>query len=112
MTQTKIIRKAAIDMYYEDTISLVAESTTQDADGYEQTTETRTEIYANVKSATRSEFYSALQSGITAAAVFEVFKHDYDGQRLIDYDGQRYKVERAYSTSLDKMELTCSEVKR
>lgn len=99
-------------MIYADVITLIAETTTQDADGYQRTTETAAEVYANVKSVKRSEFYEALRSGITETIVFEIFAHDYDKQRLIDYGGTRYKVERVYQTTLDRVELTCSEVRR
>lgn len=99
-------------MIYSDVITLIAETTAQDADGYQTVTETATEIYADILSVKRTEFYEALRSGITAAIVFRVFAHDYDGQRLVDYCGIRYKVERAYQTTLDRTELTCSEVRR
>lgn len=99
-------------MIYSDVITLIAESTSQDEDGYQIATETATEIYADVKSVKRTEFYDALRSGITETAVFTIFIHDYDKQRLIDYNGIRYKVERVYQTGLDRAELTCSEVRR
>lgn len=99
-------------MIWADTITLIAEATGQDTDGYQAAVPTKTEIYANVKSVRRTEFYEALRSGITAAVVFDIFAHDYDGQRLIEYDGEVYKVERAYQTKIDRLELTCSEVRR
>lgn len=99
-------------MIYSDIITLVAESTSRDSDGYTVTTESTKEVYADIKSVKRDEFYKALRSGITAAIVCRIFAHDYNGQRLIDYAGIRYKVERAYSTTPDFVELTCSEVRR
>lgn len=101
-------------MLYSDVITLVGEQLTgtRDADGYPVPTETKTEIFAKVKSVRRAEFYEALRSGISATIIFEVFAHDYNGERKVEYDGTHYKVERAYQTTLDRLELTCSEVRR
>lgn len=93
-------------------ITLIAEETRQDEDGYRYTSETLSKVYAKKKSVRRSEFYKALNSGVICTAEFEVFLHDYNNERLVEYNGRRYKIERTYSTSPDRINLTCSEVKR
>lgn len=99
-------------MEYMDIITLIAESTTQDEDGYRVTEETESEVYADVKSVTRTEFYDAMRAGVSASIVFHISFHDYENQRIAEYNGTRYKVERTYRTDADHIELTCSEVMR
>ena len=38
-------------------------------------------------------------------------KWDYHGERLLDYDGVRYRVERVFSRNGEDLELNCSENK-
>lgn len=95
-------------MFYKDVINLISVSRERNANGYPEETETVTQVYANVKSVTRSEFYDALRAGITQAIAFEVFAPDYSNQKYVDYNGTRYKVERCYIKN-EVAELNCSE---
>lgn len=98
-------------MFYKDVINLISIARTRNANGYPEDTETSTQVFANVKSVRQSEFYDALRAGLNPTITFEVFSPDYDGQKYIEYDGVRYKVERCYINSGETAELTCSEVK-
>ena len=40
---------------------------------------------------------------------FEVFKEDYQKERVIEYDGVRYRVEHVRQHSVDRLELNCSD---
>ena len=96
-----------------DTISLVNVIKTTDADGYDTTTETLTTVMCDSgNGVTRSEFYEAMKAGIKLTAVFEMWACDYGGQSLIEHNGTRYKVERAYPLTDSGIQLNCSEVKR
>lgn len=61
------------------------------------------------KSAVRSEFYSALQAGFEASAVFVMFADDYADEQEVVCDGQTYEVVRSYYDGLDRVELTCKK---
>lgn len=82
----------------------------RDANGnYLSQGETRTEILCDVKSVTRSEFYSAAQAGLNPEQVFEVNGFEYAGQQEVEFEGERYTVIRAYRIPpvYEKLELTC-----
>ncbi len=61
------------------------------------------------KSAVRAEFYSALQAGFEASAVFVVFADDYTDEQEVICEGQAYEVVRSYYDGLDRVELTCKK---
>lgn len=61
------------------------------------------------KSAVRAEFYSALQAGFEASAVFVMFADDYADEQEVVCDGQTYEVVRSYYDGLDRVELTCKK---
>ena len=93
-----------------DTISLVSMTKTTDTDGYETTTETLTTVKCDSgNGVTRSEFYEAMKAGIRLTAVFEMWACDYGGQELIEHNGKRYKVQRAYPLGDGAVQLNCSE---
>ena len=96
-----------------DTISLVNVIKTTDADGYDTVAETLTTVKCDSgNGVTRSEFYEAMKAGIKLTAAFEMWACDYGGQGLIEHNGTRYKVERAYPLDDGGIQLNCSEVIR
>ena len=112
-------------MYFMDEITLIDIEKVRDADGYVKEAEIGTEIFADKKSVTRTEFYEGLKAGLKLTAAFNVRACDYGGQQFIDYDGVRYEVQRTYNsegvrlktrrtyrTDSDNLELNCTEVTR
>ena len=96
-----------------DTISLVNAIKTTDADGYDTTTETLTDVMCDSgNGVTRSEFYEAMKAGIKLTAAFEMWACDYGGQEYIEHNGKCYKVERAFPLGDGAVQLNCSETKR
>jgi len=101
-------------MTLNDVIKLVDYATTTDADGYAETVkETLTEVRCDSgNGVTRTEFYEAKKAGIKLSAAFEVWACDYGGQEIIEHNGKRYKVERAFPLGDGAVQLNCSEIKR
>ncbi|MBQ9169136.1 MAG: phage head closure protein [Oscillospiraceae bacterium] len=62
-----------------------------------------------IKSATRSEFYGAMQAGFEVAAVFRMFSFDYNNAQELEYDGHFYSIVRTYFDSFDNVELICKK---
>lgn len=54
------------------------------------------QIFAQIQSVTRSEFYQAGRAGYSPAFVFSVFAGDYNGESVIEYNGETYAVYRTY----------------
>lgn len=88
-----------------DVLTLISVTYQQDDYGIEQPTETTNEIYCRTESVTRAEFYDAGRNGLNPELKFVVFCGDYDGQKLLEYDGKRYSVVRTYQRKNDDLEL-------
>lgn len=64
-------------------------------------------VFVNVKSVTRSEFYTAQTVGYDPQIVFEIADYyDYEGQPFIEYNGNMYKVIRTYRTNVT-LQIVC-----
>lgn len=89
-----------------DVIDLITQ--TRSAHGvHEAATETARTVMCEVRSATRSEYYTALNAGHMPEYVFYLtVKDDYQGERFADYKGLRYRVLRTYLTAEDGIEIT------
>lgn len=58
--------------------------------------ETSRQVFAKINSVTRSEFFQGGRNGLNPQLVFTIFKGDYNNERVIEYQGQRYSVYRTY----------------
>lgn len=96
-------------MIRDDVIYLVSE--TPQAHGiFDKPQETQTMVYCRVKSVTRAEFWKAFSNGIEPSLVFEISDYaDYNGQKILIYNGKRYRVVRTYVDE-HAVELTAAEV--
>lgn len=79
------------------------------------------EVFAEVKSVGRTEYYEALRAGVKTSLIFDVYSYDFDmgcvageGKMYrpskVVHDGVEYRIVRTYRKSMDSMELTCEEV--
>lgn len=95
---------------------------TRDTDGYKTApTESGITIFCKIKTATRSEVYEALRSGLKVQMVAVVNADDYNAgivtvsdkkikPSLLTFDGTDYAIVRAYQKDDITMELSLSEV--
>ena len=67
----------------------------------------RNSVFAERKSATRTEFYSAGTINRRIDEVFVVNALDYQGEIYLLYGDDLYDVVRSYQTSMDRVELSC-----
>lgn len=93
------------------TVTLEAVTHGADEEGYPKEAVEETEVFADVQSVRRSEFYAAKQIGVTLAIAVKLRAADYAGQERLVWNGTRYKVERAYTEAREMYELECSEFK-
>ena len=88
-----------------EVITLVKETQVKNDFGvYEPVSETR-DVFCQVRSITRSEFFDAGRNGLNPEFEFDVFFGDYEGERTVIYKGQRYAVYRTYQARTDVLEL-------
>lgn len=91
-----------------DAVAYLIKITTngKDEEGNLQKLEQEQQIFCKVRSVTRSEFYSAATQDLEPELQL-IISHriDYDGQKLVDVCGQRYRVIRTYWQG-DEVSLT------
>lgn len=88
-----------------EVIDLVSVATTKDEYGMEKTAETKRQVFVDVESVTRQEFFDAGQAGLQPQFVFVMFGPDYEDEKIVEYKGRRYQVYRTYARKDDNLEL-------
>lgn len=65
------------------------------------------EVYGYEQPISRSEFYTAGQSGITVTKSLVIHPYDYEEQTSLILEGIVYDIIRVYPLDRDQLELTC-----
>lgn len=86
-------------------ISLIGTARTQDENGVLRTTETSREVFCQVNSVTRAEFFDGGRNGLNPEFEFTMFFGDYMGEPIVEYNGNRYSVYRTFQGRNDVIEL-------
>jgi SPP1 family predicted phage head-tail adaptor len=86
-------------------ICLVSTAYTRDVNGVQRKTETVRTVYANVQSVSASEFFEGGRNGLKPEYRFVMFRHDYNDEPVVAYEGKRYAVYRTYIGRNDTIEL-------
>lgn len=92
----------------DTTIVLIAPvARIQDANGIWHTrSEQRREIFAQMSSIDRSEFFAAGQNGLRPEYRFTVFAEEYSGESACSWNGELYAIYRTYQIpGTDSLEL-------
>lgn len=97
-------------MYFSDKITLRKETVTLDeyGDSAYPYPYTETTVFADVRSVTRSEFYSASMAGIKIDIVFAVHAEDFSNQTIVTYGTTQYNIVRTYKKGEGIVELNCA----
>lgn len=88
-----------------DVITLIATTQTQDDNGVWQSMETEKTVFCHVDSISRDEFYAGGRNGLNPEYRFTMFGPDYDGEKIVEYNGKRYGVYRTYRARSDMLEV-------
>ncbi len=87
-------------------ITLVSYPRTQDDKGvWRDGTPVETQVYCQVDSVTRAEFFEAGRNGLRPEYRFTIFFAEYSGERTVIYNGVAYSVYRTYHARTDVLEL-------
>lgn len=91
----------------DDVITLVKQTAASSLDEYGQETftETTRQVFCKVTSANRAEFFEARQTGLEPEYVFVTQPTNYEGERILTYEGVRYQIYRTYRRDADNLEL-------
>lgn len=93
----------------DTTATLIGESVTSyDEFGNPIKSTNKAQILCDLRSVTRSEFYSAAHNGLQPSMILWIsHSADYNGEKLVDVDGALYSVIRSYrAPDSDAVELT------
>lgn len=88
-----------------DVVTLLAVDRTQDAYGVWRETIEEHEVYCNVASVTRSEFFEGGRNGLNPEYRITMFFGDYNGEPMLIYNGKTYSIYRTYQGRNDQLEL-------
>jgi SPP1 family predicted phage head-tail adaptor len=83
-------------MIMDDVINLISQNGYYDSNKVYRTQRTSRQIFAKVESITRSEFFNAGRIGLNPQLLFRVFKADYQGESIVEYNGKTYSVYRTF----------------
>ena len=88
-----------------DVITLISITQAQDDYGVWRETEQGRDVYCQVDSVTRAEFFEGGRSGLNPEFKFTVFYADYQGEKTLVYNGKAYSIYRTYMGRNDYLEL-------
>lgn len=97
---------------YDSIATLKGEpTTTYDEYGNEVITYQNNQVYVMPRGVYNAEFYNAAQAGLHPTITFVLAnKADYNGERLIEWEGKSYNVIRTdWTAQRDKISLICEE---
>lgn len=66
---------------------------------------TRREVFCHVDSVTGSEFFNGGVNGIRPMFRFTMFRFDYQGEDIVEYNDEMFTVYRTYYSTNDDIEL-------
>ena len=104
---------------FDEEADLLVVTNEKDEDGFPAEEVKRYQAYVSEKSATRSEYYAAMQSGIQIKRVLEMRLEDWEqtahlvGNRKeyatqLKYDGAIYDILRTYRKDKARIEVVCT----
>lgn len=90
----------------DTTIIFATTSRVRDENGvWQKAKTTRREVFAEVESVSRDEFFSGGQNGLKPQLRFRVFHAEYCGETECEYNGETYSIYRTYREAGDYIEL-------
>ena len=88
-------------------IALLATTKSQNDYGVWVETTTSRNVFCQVDSVTRAEFFDGGRNGLNPEFRMTLFFGDYDGEKLVMYNGKTYSVYRTFQARNDTIELYC-----
>lgn len=103
-------------MTYDYEIFLIKVTNEVDEGGDTVQTETERSVLADKLDYRSKEFYQAFTSGLKPSITFAVNKYEYDNERTLKYEGNKYKIIDVYpvkakdESEFDSLALLCEAV--
>lgn len=97
-------------MTYDNELILIGYTIDYDEIGQGIKKPTEKKILCAIKSVSRNEFYAAAQAGLKPEITFIIHAYEYNGEKEVEFEGEKYKVIRTYMKDFEEMELVCEKV--
>lgn len=97
-------------MTYDNELILIGYTIDYDEIGQEIKKPVEKKILCAIKSVSRNEFYAAAQAGLKPEITFIIHAYEYNGEKEVEFEGEKYKVIRTYMKDFEEMELVCEKV--
>ena len=88
-----------------EVITLLASTQSQNQYGVWTETQTARDVFCQVDSVTRAEFFEGGRNGLNPEFRMTMFYADYQGERELIFKGKHYAVYRTYQGRNDTLEL-------
>ena len=86
-------------------VTLISQTYTLDAIGQMVATEVERDVFCNVASVSQTEWFLGGQNGLNPEYQVTMFAPDYEGEKLVEFNGVRYGVYRTYVRNDELLEL-------
>ncbi len=83
---------------------LIKETFINDVYGVMRKNETETEVFCDITSVSASEWFEGGRNGLNPEKRVKIFLYDYDDEKIVEIDGNRFTVYRTYVDG-DEIEL-------
>lgn len=93
----------------DSSLKLLKATTVKNKYGIDEKTFQETQIFCRVSSVSGAEFNAAQQNGIRPQYKFIIRSREYSGEKIVEYEGQRYAIYRTYQSGMDDIELYVEE---
>lgn len=80
----------------DDVIKLISESYQKNKYGIGVPTMAYREVFCQIHSITRQEFFDAGRNGLNPAFQMTIFAAEYNGESILEYQGKTYSIYRTY----------------
>jgi hypothetical protein len=71
----------------------------------------RRDVFCKTKSVGQNEFYNSFMAGVKATNKFEMWEHEYNNEKVIEFKGTRFRVLRSYiGKNSEIIELTVTDI--
>lgn len=114
---------AVVQMSYSHELTLISTTITYDDLFQEIITEVKDTVLCRLLSVGGTEFYNAQVRGLKPEIKFIIHAFEYAGQKMVEFQGQKYRVIRTYEEDSmlsntkyknilkhEELELTCERV--
>ena len=86
-------------------VYLLTETQTQNEYGIVETEVDKRQVYCQVNSVSRSEWYEGGRSGLNPELQITMFQYDYSNENMLMYNDVVYTIYRTYVRKTDEIEL-------